>query len=93
MQLPTKIITYELSLIQVPEMHYRIKEKMNEVAVCNLLVVCSNNLVLCEVSTFTKTFSYINLLYVIFVNKKNIIFRRQDYNVYHLLGILFENGM
>ncbi|XP_050423327.1 intraflagellar transport protein 122 homolog [Adelges cooleyi] len=47
-QLPSKIITYESSSIQAPEMHYRIKEKMTEVAMCNLLVVCSNNLVLCE---------------------------------------------
>ncbi|XP_050537912.1 intraflagellar transport protein 122 homolog [Daktulosphaira vitifoliae] len=47
-QLSMKIITYELSSIQAPEMHYRVKEKMNENTMCNLLVVCSNNLVLCD---------------------------------------------
>lgn len=45
----SKIVVYEASLIQNPEMHYRIKEKMPENVVCNLLVVCSNNLVLCQV--------------------------------------------
>jgi len=48
-QLPSKIVVYESSLIQTSEMHYRIKEKISDNVVCNLLVVCSNNLVLCQV--------------------------------------------
>jgi len=48
-QLPSKIVVYESSLIQTSEMHYRIKEKLVKKAACNLLVVCSNNLVLCQV--------------------------------------------
>lgn len=47
--MPSKIVVYETSLIQTSEMHYRIKEKFSENVVCNLLVVCSNNLVLCQV--------------------------------------------
>lgn len=55
-QLPSKIVVYESSLIQTSEMHYRIKEKLAENAVCNLLVVCSNNLVLCQVRKFKHIF-------------------------------------
>lgn len=51
-QLPSKIVVYESSLIQTSEMHYRIKEKLAKHAACNLLVVCSNNLVLCQVRRF-----------------------------------------
>ncbi|XP_027848854.1 intraflagellar transport protein 122 homolog [Aphis gossypii] len=47
-QLPSKVVVYESSLNQTSEMHYRIKEKMTDNAICNLLVVCSNNLVLCQ---------------------------------------------
>jgi len=51
-QLPSKIVVYESSSIQTSEMHYKIKEKMSENVVCNLLVVCSSNLVLCQVRRF-----------------------------------------
>jgi len=71
-------VIYESSLIQTSEMHYRIKEKLAEIAVCNLLVVCSNNLVLCQVRRFKHIFRKIkiNFLLIKFV-------RKQDFNVYH----------
>ncbi|XP_014477546.1 PREDICTED: intraflagellar transport protein 122 homolog [Dinoponera quadriceps] len=45
-QLPERVIIYEPSGAS-DGMHYRIREKLNQTLNCNLLVVTSNNLVLC----------------------------------------------
>lgn len=50
MQLPEKIIIYELYSGDSAGMHYRVKEKIHQKIVCNLLVVCTDHLVLCQVS-------------------------------------------
>lgn len=48
-QLPDRIVVYELYSDDVTDMHYRIKEKINKKFDCNLLVVTSNHIVLCLV--------------------------------------------
>ncbi|CAL4124428.1 unnamed protein product, partial [Meganyctiphanes norvegica] len=47
-QLPERIIIYELYSQDAADMHYRVREKINQRLDCNLLVVCSNNIVLCQ---------------------------------------------
>lgn len=49
-QLPDRIVVYELHSEDATDMHYRIKEKINQKLECNLLVVTANNIVLCLVS-------------------------------------------
>ncbi|KAF6022707.1 IFT122 [Bugula neritina] len=46
-QLPDRIVIYELYSEDVTDMHYRIKEKINKKIDCNLLVVTANNIILC----------------------------------------------
>ncbi|KAF4531888.1 hypothetical protein B566_EDAN000917 [Ephemera danica] len=47
-QLPERIIIYELYSGDTAGMHYRVKEKITQKLVCNLLVVCTDHLVLCQ---------------------------------------------
>ncbi|XP_041348420.1 intraflagellar transport protein 122 homolog [Gigantopelta aegis] len=47
-QLPDRIIVYELYSDDSADMHYRVKEKINKKLDCNLLVVCSQNIILCQ---------------------------------------------
>ncbi|XP_054274065.1 intraflagellar transport protein 122 homolog [Macrosteles quadrilineatus] len=47
-QLPERVVIYELYSGEPTGMHYRVKEKINHKLQCNLLVVCSDNLVLCQ---------------------------------------------
>lgn len=49
-QLPDRIVIYELYSEDAADMHYRIKEKINRKFDCNLLVVTANNIILCLVS-------------------------------------------
>jgi intraflagellar transport protein 122 len=46
-QLPDRVHIYELAHDDAFDMHYRIKEKINEHLECNLLVVTSQHLILC----------------------------------------------
>lgn len=48
-QLPEKILIYELYSDDSSDMHYRIKEKICRKFECNLLVVCSQHIILCQV--------------------------------------------
>lgn len=48
-QLPVKIVIYELTSNDASDMHYSIKEKICKKFECNLLVVCSQNVILCQV--------------------------------------------
>lgn len=48
-QLPDKIVVYELYSDDAADMHYRVKDKINKKFECNLLVVCSQNIILCQV--------------------------------------------
>lgn len=48
-QLPDKIVVYELYSDDAADMHYRVKDKINRKFECNLLVVCSQNIILCQV--------------------------------------------
>lgn len=50
-QLPDRIVIYELYSEDVADMHYRVKEKINKKFECNLLVVCSQHIILCQVCT------------------------------------------
>uniref|UniRef100_A0A8C6TMT4 Intraflagellar transport protein 122 homolog n=1 Tax=Neogobius melanostomus TaxID=47308 RepID=A0A8C6TMT4_9GOBI len=47
-QLPEKIFIYELYSDDSTDMHYRIKEKIGRKFECNLLVVCSQHIILCQ---------------------------------------------
>jgi intraflagellar transport protein 122 len=46
-QLPDRVIIYELFHDDITDMHYRIKEKLQKRLECNLLVVTSNHIILC----------------------------------------------
>ncbi|XP_066100588.1 intraflagellar transport protein 122 homolog isoform X2 [Saccopteryx bilineata] len=47
-QLPEKILIYELYSDDSSDMHYRVKEKMVKKFECNLLVVCADHIILCQ---------------------------------------------
>ncbi|XP_077073746.1 intraflagellar transport protein 122 homolog isoform X2 [Siphateles boraxobius] len=47
-QLPEKILIYELHSDDSNDMHYRVKEKICRRFECNLLVVCSQHIILCQ---------------------------------------------
>ncbi|XP_051524720.1 intraflagellar transport protein 122 homolog isoform X2 [Myxocyprinus asiaticus] len=47
-QLPEKILIYELYSDDDSDMHYRVKEKICSRFKCNLLVVCSQHIILCQ---------------------------------------------
>ncbi|XP_005000652.1 intraflagellar transport protein 122 homolog isoform X5 [Cavia porcellus] len=47
-QLPEKILIYELYSDDLSDMRYRLKEKILKKFECNLLVVCTNHIVLCQ---------------------------------------------
>lgn len=46
-QLPERVVLYELSSPETEPMHYKVKEKISKKFDCSLLVVCSQNIVLC----------------------------------------------
>ena len=46
--LTDRIVIYELFSGDSSEMRYRVKDKINEKLECNLLVVCTNHLILCQ---------------------------------------------
>lgn len=50
-QLPERVVLYEMSSSDAQPMHYRVKEKISKKFDCSLLVVCSQNLVLCQDKT------------------------------------------
>ena len=52
-QLAERIVIYELYSGDLADMHYRVKEKINQKVDCNLLVVCTNHLVLCHEKRLT----------------------------------------
>lgn len=47
-QLSERVILYELSSTENKSMHYKVKEKIQKRFDCSLLVVCSQNIVLCQ---------------------------------------------
>ncbi|KAM5279663.1 intraflagellar transport protein 122 homolog [Ctenodactylus gundi] len=47
-QLPEKILIYELYSDDAFDMHYRLKEKILKKFECNLLVVCASHIILCQ---------------------------------------------
>lgn len=47
-QLPERVVLYELNSAENQPMHYRVKEKISKKFDCSLLVVCSQHLVLCH---------------------------------------------
>lgn len=47
-QLPERVVLYELSSADNQPMHYKVKEKISKKFNCSLLVVCSENIVLCQ---------------------------------------------
>uniref|UniRef100_A0A4X2L4L1 Intraflagellar transport protein 122 homolog n=1 Tax=Vombatus ursinus TaxID=29139 RepID=A0A4X2L4L1_VOMUR len=47
-QLPERILIYELYSDDSSDMHYRVKEKIVKKFECNLLVVCSDHIILCQ---------------------------------------------
>ncbi|XP_063797290.1 intraflagellar transport protein 122 homolog isoform X2 [Pseudophryne corroboree] len=48
-QMPEKILIYELYSEDAADMHYRVKEKIVKKFECNLLVVCSHHVILCQI--------------------------------------------
>ena len=51
-QLPDKIVVYELATDDATDMHYKVKEKIQRQFDCNLLVVCTYHLILCQVHAY-----------------------------------------
>lgn len=51
-QLPEKILIYELYSDDSVDMHYRVKEKIVKKFECNLLVVCADHIILCQVGSW-----------------------------------------
>ncbi|XP_055909537.1 intraflagellar transport protein 122 homolog [Eupeodes corollae] len=47
-QLPERIVLYELSSAEDQPMHYKVKEKIQKRFECSLLVVCARHIVLCQ---------------------------------------------
>lgn len=47
-QLPSRVIIYELTNADPYDMHYRVKEKIQKALDCNLLVVTTNHVILCQ---------------------------------------------
>ncbi|CAH3150863.1 unnamed protein product [Porites lobata] len=47
-QLPDKIVIYELNTDDISDMHYKVKDKIDRKFECNLLVCCSNHIILCQ---------------------------------------------
>lgn len=47
-QLPERVVLYELNSGEHQPMHYKVKEKISKKFDCSLLVVCGMNLVLCQ---------------------------------------------
>lgn len=48
MQLPERVVIYELYSNDAHDMHYRAKEKITQKLDCSLLVVCTEHLVVCQ---------------------------------------------
>lgn len=67
-QLPEKILIYELSSDDSSDMHYRVKEKIGRRFECNLLVVCSQHIILCQVQQEYSSGMNVTMLYVQFFN-------------------------
>lgn len=47
-QLPERVVLYELNSAENQPMHYKVKEKIGKKFDCSLLVVCAQHLVLCQ---------------------------------------------
>lgn len=47
-QLPERVVLYELSSAENQPMHYKVKEKIQKKFECSLLVVCACHIVLCQ---------------------------------------------
>lgn len=47
-QLPERVVLYELNSAEHEPMHYKVREKIAKKFECSLLVVCAENLVLCQ---------------------------------------------
>lgn len=47
-QLPERVVIYELYSGDTNDMHYRVKEKITQRLECSLLVVCTKHLVICQ---------------------------------------------
>lgn len=48
-QLPDRIIIYELATADVEDMQYKWTDKILKKVDCNLLVVCSKHIIFCQV--------------------------------------------
>lgn len=66
-QLPERIIIYELYSQEASDMHYRVREKINQRLDCNLLVVCTNHIVLCQVWRVVYDVPYVSNITVIMI--------------------------
>ncbi|XP_050311771.1 intraflagellar transport protein 122 homolog [Anthonomus grandis grandis] len=55
-QLPERVVIYELYSKDANDMHYRAKEKIAQKLDCSLLVICSNHLIVCQEKTLQSMF-------------------------------------
>ncbi|XP_030763034.1 intraflagellar transport protein 122 homolog [Sitophilus oryzae] len=55
-QLPERVVIYELYSKDTSDMHYRAKEKIAQKLECSLLVVCSNHIVICQEKNLQSMF-------------------------------------
>lgn len=72
-QLPVKIVIYELTSNDASDMHYSIKEKICKKFECNLLVVCSQNVILCQVGGHKFRIQHPELFSHDLFKKKNML--------------------
>lgn len=47
-QLPERVVIYELFSSDLNDMHYKVKEKITQKLDCSLLVICTEHLVICQ---------------------------------------------
>ncbi|XP_026481419.1 intraflagellar transport protein 122 homolog [Ctenocephalides felis] len=47
-QLPERVVVYELNSAENQPMHYKVKDKISKQIVCSFLVVCAKHLLLCQ---------------------------------------------
>ncbi|ERL84617.1 hypothetical protein D910_02045, partial [Dendroctonus ponderosae] len=55
-QLPERLVIYELYSKDSNDMHYRAKEKIAQKLDCSLLVICSNHLIICQEKTLQSMY-------------------------------------
>uniref|UniRef100_A0A667FUN4 Intraflagellar transport protein 122 homolog n=1 Tax=Lynx canadensis TaxID=61383 RepID=A0A667FUN4_LYNCA len=88
-QLPEKILIYELYSDDSSDMHYRVKERIVKKFECNLLVVCADHIILCQILKI-----FVDNLFAIVLLKQATAVRCLDMSASRKkLAVVDENDM